>query len=426
MTSDDGLDRRLTARLDERAAQYAPRGLSESTTERVHATRQRPAWATTERWISMETRAQFGAVPRAIIVLATLALLTALAAGAIAIGASTTPKRPPPFGAAGNGLIAYVSGGDIWTVEPTGDDPRRITSGPGVEDIPTWSRDGTKLAFWSGSEDGPGDLVVIDADGGNAMTVAETTRPYATLEWSADGTEIMYDAIVPELIPDTCPELEDNDYACGARLFVAATDGSGSRQAGDPDLTTRIAVLSPDGHTVAFAGGGDLGSEALYLMEWDGSDVRRLETGILGGDDTWPFSGQSWSPDGKRIATHDGNGQIWAVNIDASGALASVERMVPGYFPIYAPVGGAIIDRYGKLYAEDEAGSAPTYPGVTDFKGSWSPDARQLVKAEGESLKVYDLDSGDITTIADVATTPGQAGTLLRDQSIPSWQRVAP
>lgn len=373
----------------------------------------------------METRAQFGAVPRTVIVLATLALLTALAAGAIAIGASTTPKLPPPFGPAANGLIAFVSDGDVYVVQPDGSGLRQLTDGPEVEDIPTWSRDGTKLAYWTGPDVGPSDLVVVDADGGHAVTVAETTRPYATLEWSADGAEIMYDAIVPELIPDTCPELEDNDYACGARLFVAATDGSGSRQVGDTDLTARIAVLSPDGHTVAFAGGGDLGSDALYLMEWDGSDVRRLETGIPGGDETWPFSGQSWSPDGKRIATHDGNGRIWAVDIDDSGALASVERMVPGYFPIYAPVGGAIIEQYGKLYAEDEAGAAPTYPGVTDFKGSWSPDATQLVKTEGESLKVYDLDSGDITTIADVATTPGQAGTLLRDQSIPSWQRVA-
>ena len=91
MTSDDGMDRRLTAWLDEEAAPHAPRGLSETVTERVTGTRRLPGWATPERWISMETRAQFGAVPRAVIVLATLALLTALAAGAIVVGSSTAP-----------------------------------------------------------------------------------------------------------------------------------------------------------------------------------------------------------------------------------------------------------------------------------------------------------------------------------------------
>jgi len=268
MTSNDALDRRLTAWLDEEAAPHAPQGLSETVTESVSVTRRLPSWATTERWISMETRARFGAVPRTVIVLATLALVTALAAGAIAIGASTAPKLPPPFGGAGNGLIAFVSDGDIHVVEPDGSGLERITSGPGVEYLPTWSRDGTKLAFWSWHEAGPADLVVVDADGKNATTVASTTGlPYATLEWSVDGAEIMYGAVVPELVSDGYPCSET--AACGARLFVAATDGSGSRQVGDPDLTARLAVLSPDGHTVAFGGAATL--EPMRCTSWSGT-----------------------------------------------------------------------------------------------------------------------------------------------------------
>ncbi len=202
MTSHDGLDRRLTARLDERAAPHAPRGLSEATTERVNATRQRPAWATTERWISMETRAQFGAVPRTVLLLATLALLTALAAGAIAIGASTTPKLPPAFGAAGNGLIAFELDGDIWVVDPETVERRQLTSGPAFDSSPSWSRDGTRLAFLSESEAGNEvSLVVTDARGDDPVAIATTaTGDYAMdpwIEWSEDSTEIMYNAVVP-------------------------------------------------------------------------------------------------------------------------------------------------------------------------------------------------------------------------------------
>jgi hypothetical protein len=417
MTSyDDGLDRRLTARLDERAAPHAPGGLSEAVTERVSATRQRPAWATTERWISMETRAQFGAVPRAIIVLATLALLTALAAGAIAIGASTTPKLPDPFGAAGNGLIAYGYKGDIYVVEPDGSDLRQITSGPEVERSPSWSRDGTRLAYWTGPEEGPYDLVVIDADGENAVTVAMASRPFSgDVEWSEDGTEIMYDAIVPELISGTCPPYTSEGWgdniACGSRLFIAATDGSGSRRVGDPGLTARGAVLSPDGWTVAFGGGGDAGSEALYLMDWDGSNVRSLDTGIRG-DMIWSFSGQSWFLDGTRIATHDGNGTIWVVNLDEAGALQTADRMGPGYFPVYAPSGGELL-LYGGTITDVRGGQAPT---VTDFDGEWSPDATELVRIAGANLEVYDRETAGISAIAPADE---------EERGAASWQRVA-
>jgi len=422
--SNDDMERRLMARLDERAALRAPQGLADSVIEGVERTRQLPGWATSERWISMDTRARFGAVPRAIIVLATLAVLTALAAGAMAIGASTTKNVPAPFGAAGNGLIAFVSDGDIHVVEPDGSGLTRITSGPGVEDIPTWSRDGTKLAYWTEVEDGSGSLLVIDAEGNNAVMVAETSRPFSTLMWSADGQEIMYDAVVPELVSDTCPyDGTDSDVACGSRLFVAATDGTGSRQVGDPDLTARSAVLSPDGHTVAFGGGGDAGTEALYLMDWDGSNVRRVDS-VIRGDEIWPFSGQSWSPDGRRIATHDGNGTIWVVALDDMGGLESVERLGPGYFPIYAPTGSSVIEYNGVLYVDDLAGLARTPTGLADFRGRWSPDATHLARIQDGNLETYDLDSEVISVITTVEPTLGLTGAILGDDNF-SWQRLA-
>ena len=99
MSQNDGLDRRLTAWLDVEAAPYAPTDLRMRFADGVGRTRQRPAWATTERWISMETRARLGGVPRLIIILATVGLLAALAAGAFVV-ASDGPAR--------NGRIAFA------------------------------------------------------------------------------------------------------------------------------------------------------------------------------------------------------------------------------------------------------------------------------------------------------------------------------
>jgi enoyl-CoA hydratase/carnithine racemase len=85
-TPDVNLDRLLTDWLDADAAPRAPESLETAFVEGVASTRQRPAWATTERWISMETRAQLGVMPRALIALLTIALLAIGVVNGYAVG----------------------------------------------------------------------------------------------------------------------------------------------------------------------------------------------------------------------------------------------------------------------------------------------------------------------------------------------------
>lgn len=422
MTSQDDLDRRLTARLDERAAPRAPRGLTKAIDASVARTRQRPSWATTERWIPMQTRAQFGAVPRAVIAFATLALLTALAAGAIAIGSSTGPTLPPPFGAAANGLIAFELDGDIWVVDPASGDRRQITSGAAGDSDPSWSRDGTRLAFLSTSAAGDEvSLVVTDADGREPMTIATTPsgglEMDAWIEWSADSSEIMYNAVDPDLGSAGCPYPPAGGGRCGSRLYVVPVDGSAApRRVGDPDLDARSPALSPDGATVAF-GGGEAGSEALYLMAWDGSNVRRLD-GISPTTAYWAFAKQSWSADGQKIVTHDDQDEypqrIWLVEADGSGATQISEGFGHQLWPDYAPDGSAILwasSEWSALWTPDGGQAVLPIAG-----GAWSPDARRFVTVRAGALRVTDR-RGEI--LAELGPADGEA-------SGDAWQRVAP
>jgi hypothetical protein len=421
MTSFDDLERRLTARLDERAAPRAPDGLDEAISKDIAGTAQRPAWATLERWIPMETRAQLGAVPRAVVVLALLALLTLVMATAITIGASTSAKLPPPFGPAGNGLIAFQSAGDVFVVRPDGTDLRQITDDPEWQGDPRWSRDGTRLAIWSGAneDEGPLDLLVTDAEGREPVVIAQSPAGGVNgWTWSEDGSEIMFSAIDPDLIREGCLNSVEGN-ACGSRLYVAATDGSGSRQVGDPDLDARGPALSPNGTTVAF-GGGEAANQDLYLMNWDGSDVRLIESEIPGVG--WAFAHQSWHPDGRTLVTHDGqpSQNTWRFGFDEIGEPTSIERFRNGaYWPEFAPDGSAILwnpDRGGmEVYFVRSAGS-PVSPPVHlgNFEGEWAPDGLRLIGVSGNDLVILDQSGGDpVVVVEDVTDAWG------------AWQRVA-
>ena len=139
----------LTAWLDEQAPMREPDGLLERVTGRIDSARAgSPAGPSSKGGSPCRPQARFGAIPRTAIILALLTLLLASLA-AIGVGSQPGPDPAPPFGLARNGLIAFDSGGDIWVAEPDGSDPRLFVSGPGFDIDPTFSPDGTKLAFWS-------------------------------------------------------------------------------------------------------------------------------------------------------------------------------------------------------------------------------------------------------------------------------------
>ena len=114
---DVNLDRLLTDWLEADAAPRAPESLETAFVEGVASTRQRPAWATTERWISMETRAQLGVMPRAVIVLLTIALLAIGAVGGYAIGSGLVKADDGGDPTAG---LTYSTEGVIYKHRPTG------------------------------------------------------------------------------------------------------------------------------------------------------------------------------------------------------------------------------------------------------------------------------------------------------------------
>src|SRR5262249_21787965 len=100
------------------------------------------------------------AIPRALgFVVAVLVI--ALVAGLVIVYVGSQRRLPPPFGLARNGAIAYIADDHVVVADADGSNARKLTTGEAREADPTFSRDGTRLAwraFQPASTNGTGDV----------------------------------------------------------------------------------------------------------------------------------------------------------------------------------------------------------------------------------------------------------------------------
>src|SRR3989442_3367995 len=128
-------------------------------------------------------------------------------AGAVVLGACTTEfdreqaqDRPSPSTAASdapapsggdrsslNGRIAFDNFDDVWTIDADGTHLARLTHSPGPDFDPSWSHDGTQIAFRS-ERSGEPEIWVMNADRRGQRRLAAGLSP----AWSPDRSVIAF------------------------------------------------------------------------------------------------------------------------------------------------------------------------------------------------------------------------------------------
>jgi Tol biopolymer transport system component len=192
----------------------------------------------------------------------------------IAYASDTAPPSGPdsPYYTPGCDYDLNGCPSDIRVINADGSGEARLTNDPTGATMPSWSPDGSKIAFVSGRADPNGDIFVMNSDGSGVTRLTSGPGYEFLPHWSPDGSRIAF----------------ESSRGDSTEVYIMNADGGGLKRLTDTGNTTRFA-WSPDGTQIAFVGGGN--SSRLYVMNADGSNVRSVAS-----NPSYGFGEIAWRP----------------------------------------------------------------------------------------------------------------------------------
>lgn len=264
----------------------------------------------------------------------------------------------------------------------------------------------TRICYLSDHAGGTKEVMVMDADGGDARQLTNESALLATPCWGKSGTEIYYTSY-----RDNNPDLYGITLG-GQRFEVSRRPGQNISPAWCESLQRLAVTLSKDGNP------------EIYTMTREGRNLQRVTNSPDA--DTAP----DWSPDGSRIAfTSDRGGSPQIYTMSASGGEA--QPLTNGGYhdsPAWSPDGKKIayVRREGgefNVYVADVSGGATaqlTHKQQDNQDPSWGPDSKHLIFTSNRSgnKEVYMISLD--TKVAHALTRTSTNCTA------PAWSPVTP
>ncbi|MCY3782316.1 MAG: hypothetical protein OXG79_00855 [Chloroflexi bacterium] len=263
---------------------------------------------------------------------------------------------------------------ELVRVSTDGTGDTRLTTDAAFDAYPSWSPDGSRIAFisdrhYAASGRYPGPRLYTMSVTGADVQVLDTR-----LENSAAG-------------------------------LTASSDAAGRAGSDSPDgyesLAEHPPQWSPDGRRLAFVGVEDNRRRAIYTVDAEGGDLRRL---------TDTVSGPSWSPDGKRLAfakPETNDVALYTIAADGSDARRLTHIPRKTWRPqrgepdpqrawielvAWSPDGSNILYACGGICVVAEDGTPTNEILLPGDAAAWSPDGSRIaISLIREKLKLGDV-----------------------------------
>ena len=177
------------------------------------------------------------------------------------------PNTKGAFGTAwspdGN-AIAFVERNNLFTIRPDGSDRKTLTDGSFREARdPAWSPDGMRLVFDCEIIQASSEMCVVNRDGTGLKRLTDNVSFDGDAAWSPDGLWIAF---------------ETNRFGGQKDIAIMKADGTNVTKV----ATGADPAWMPDGARLLFTG-----SDGIFTVRTDGTQLTRLTTGLLHHQPAW-------------------------------------------------------------------------------------------------------------------------------------------
>ncbi|MBD2754637.1 S41 family peptidase [Spirosoma validum] len=324
--------------------------------------------------------------------------------------------------------MAFISGGDIWTVPVGGGEARLLVSHPDNESRPLYSPDGKYLAFAS-SRTGNGDIYLITLETGTIKRLTYDDGAEVLTGWARDGKMVYFQST-------------SHDISGMNDIYrVAITGGTPMAVTADRYANEFYGVPSPDGKTLAFSARGiasnqwwrkgrshlDEAEIWLYHLDSKKAEETYKQVSESGAKELWPM----WGQDGKTlyyVSDRNQTQNLWSHPLAGKPTMLTTFTNGRVLWPSISYDGKTIVfERDFGLWKYDIASRQTTpisirlrgvaaSPAVDHLKQTnqfrelaLSPDGKKVAfTSHGEVFATSAKDGGDATRISHTSANESQ------------------